>query len=68
VVLEALSDAYELYEGGTPIGKVSIAVSSEGVANGIGCLRIALSGQELFFQAKHLVVSQFVRYRVCGKL
>ena len=49
---EELSNSNELYEGGTAIGNVFIAVPSENIAKGTWRLSTTWGGQEVFFKAE----------------
>jgi len=49
---EELSNSNELYEGGTAIGNVFIAVPSEDISKGTWRLSTTWGGQEVFFKAE----------------
>jgi hypothetical protein len=49
---EELSNSNELYEGGTAIGNVFIAVPSEDITKGTWRLSTTWGGQEVFFKAE----------------
>jgi hypothetical protein len=49
---EELSNSNELYEGGTAIGNVFIAVPSENITKGTWRLSTTWGGQEVFFKAE----------------